>query len=175
MTEVEQNPKFKMTPNRPEIIRLKSNEPFWSGENTYGKMNYGYNMKSNGKDYTWFASEAVSKILNAANVQSDTEFTLELRNGTTKDGNPYNIYLLNGKSLRDWSDPIMQDQPVENTAPVEDTQKVDKLAVHEALLWIEKAQKVIADLNKKVDVLMTDYGNRTSDAGHKPGDDELPF
>ena len=55
--------------------------------------------------------------------------------------------------------------------------KVDggRLELHEIALRLEKAEKLLESLGKLVAVLWTDYGNRTGDAGHKPGDDDLPF
>ena len=43
-----------------------------------------------------------------------------------------------------------------------------RLELHEIALRLEKSEKLLA-------VLWTDYGDRTGDAGHKPGDDDLPF
>ena len=50
-----------------------------------------------------------------------------------------------------------------------------RLELHEIALRLEKAEKLLESLGKLVAVLWTDYGNRTGDAGHKPGDDDLPF
>ena len=45
---------------------------------------------------------------------------------------------------------------------------VNKLDLHELTLRVEKLEKIVA-------TLWTDYSNRTSDAGHKVGDEQLPF
>ena len=47
-------------------------------------------------------------------------------------------------------------------------QKDDKMNLHELSLRVET-------LEKKVNILMTWYGEKTGDAGHKPGDEDLPF
>ena len=46
--------------------------------------------------------------------------------------------------------------------------KDDKIAVHELDVRVEKLETIVA-------ILWTDYSNRTSDAGHKTGDETLPF
>ena len=44
----------------------------------------------------------------------------------------------------------------------------EKLELHELSLRVEKLETITA-------TLWEDYANRTSDAGHKPGDNKLPF
>ena len=52
--------------------------------------------------------------------------------------------------------------------PVEPAHKNDTMSIHELTVRVEKLETTIS-------TLWTDYGNRTSDAGHKVGDDKLPF
>ena len=47
-------------------------------------------------------------------------------------------------------------------------QPAKDMALHELTLRVEKLEKIVA-------TLWTDYSNRTSDAGHKVGDEQLPF
>ena len=46
--------------------------------------------------------------------------------------------------------------------------KDDKMGLHELTVRVEKLETIVA-------TLWTDYTNRTSDAGHKVGDEKLPF
>ena len=46
--------------------------------------------------------------------------------------------------------------------------KDDKMGLHELTVRVEKLETIVA-------TLWTDYTNRTSDAGHKVGDQKLPF
>ena len=50
-----------------------------------------------------------------------------------------------------------------------------KLENHELSVRVDELSAKIERLEKIVAVLWTDYGTRTSDAGHKPGDEEIPF
>ena len=53
-------------------------------------------------EYTWWAKDAAKSILEAAHVEKEEDFTLELSTGNSKDGNPYTIWLLDGDSKNDW-------------------------------------------------------------------------
>ena len=50
-----------------------------------------------------------------------------------------------------------------------------KLENHELSARVDELNTKIERLEKIIAVLWTDYGTRTSDAGHKPGDDDIPF
>ena len=91
-------------------IQIEEKHPFKSGVNTYeGKEQpwHGYNVKKSGVEYVYFASQSVHDTIQAANVEINTDFTLELRGYQDKEGNFKNGWFLNGKTI--WQ--YKQDEP----------------------------------------------------------------
>lgn len=85
-------------------VMFKSGKPFKSGVNEkYNKPWHGYDVASGGTEYTWFASEAVHLLIGLAGVKDGDECTIEFKSGTSNAGNNYNIWLLNGKSAKDFA------------------------------------------------------------------------
>ena len=104
METTEQKPKFQPQKvlNTPHLVTFESSEPFYSQENQYGKMSYGYNVVVNGVGHVWFASEAINNLLKLKNIAQGEEISIEFKSGTNETTNqPYKIWLLNGKSAGD--------------------------------------------------------------------------
>ena len=104
MEQNEQKPKFQPQKvlNTAHLVTFESAEPFYSKENQYGKMSYGYNVVVNGVANVWFASEAVNNLLKLKNIAQGEEISIEFKGGTNEStGQPYKIWLLNGKSAQD--------------------------------------------------------------------------
>lgn len=104
MEETKQKPKFEPQKqlNMAHLVTFEATEPFYSKENQYGKMSYGYNVVVNGNDHVWFASEAANNLIKLKNVQQGEEISIEFKSGTNQSTNqPYKIWLLNGKSAQD--------------------------------------------------------------------------
>jgi|TARA_R110002073_G_scaffold314703_1_gene487076 hypothetical protein len=104
METTQQKPKFEPQKvlNTAHLVTFESAEPFYSKENDYGKMSYGYNVVVNGVANVWFASEAINNLLKLKNIAQGEEISIEFKSGTNeKTGNPYKIWLLNGKSAQD--------------------------------------------------------------------------
>ena len=103
-TTTQQKPKFQPQKvlNTAHLVTFESSEPFYSKENDYGKMTYGYNVVVNGVANVWFASEAVNNLLKLKNIAQGEEISIEFKSGTNDTtGQPYKIWLLNGKSAQD--------------------------------------------------------------------------
>jgi len=117
---MDNKPPLKIQPNSPYMIKLEEKTPFKSGVNNYGKNWHGFKLATpiNGSD-VYFASDAVKSLFDLANVTARTEFALEMKTGNTKDGNPFTIWLLNGKGSKDYL-AEQQGQPIQTptTAPV---------------------------------------------------------
>ena len=104
MEETKQKPKFEPQKqlNVAHLVTFEASKPFYSQENQYGKMSYGYNVVVDGNDHVWFASEAVNNLIKLKNVQQGEEISIEFKSGTNQSTNqPYKIWLLNGKSSQD--------------------------------------------------------------------------
>ena len=103
-TTMKQKPKFEPQKvlNTAHLVTFESSEPFYSKENDYGKMSYGYNVVVNGVANVWFASEAINNLLKLKNIAQGEEISIEFKSGTNDTtGQPYKIWLLNGKSAQD--------------------------------------------------------------------------
>jgi len=104
METTQQKPKFQPQKvlNTAHLVTFESAEPFYSKENQYGKMSYGYNVAVNGVGHVWFASEAINNLLKLKNIAQGEEISIEFKGGTNETtGQPYKIWLLNGKSAQD--------------------------------------------------------------------------
>ena len=104
METTQQKPKFQPQKvlNTAHLVTFESSEPFYSKENDYGKMTYGYNVVVNGVANVWFASEAINNLLKLKNIAQGEEISIEFKSGTNDTtGQPYKIWLLNGKSAQD--------------------------------------------------------------------------
>ena len=104
METTQQKPKFQPQKvlNTAHLVTFESSEPFYSKENDYGKMSYGYNVVVNGVANVWFASEAINNLLKLKNIAQGEEISIEFKSGTNEpSGQPYKIWLLNGKSAGD--------------------------------------------------------------------------
>ena len=104
--EQQNNPKLVIQKNQPVTIRLKSLTPFHEGEHPQWGKSYGYNVLLLDGDkyveYTWWAKDAAKQIMEAAHIEAEEDFKLELRTGNSKEGNPYTIWLIDGDSKNDW-------------------------------------------------------------------------
>ena len=93
---------IKLPRGEVHTISLNENrEPFSTGQNTYEGVQknwFGYNIKKNGTEYVYFATDATHNIIQASGVTVNQDFTLELRSYKDNDGNPKNAWFLNGKS-----------------------------------------------------------------------------
>jgi len=104
METTQQKPKFQPQKvlNTAHLVTFESSEPFYAKENDYGKMSYGYNVVVNGVANVWFASEAINNLLKLKNIAQGEEISIEFKSGTNETtGQPYKIWLLNGKSAQD--------------------------------------------------------------------------
>ena len=104
METTQQKPKFQPQKvlNTAHLVTFESSEPFYAKENDYGKMSYGYNVLVNGQAHVWFASEAINNLLKLKNIAQGEEISIEFKGGTNDTtGQPYKIWLLNGKSAQD--------------------------------------------------------------------------
>ena len=108
-------------------VIFKSGQPFKSGVNEkFNKPWHGYDVSCNGVEYTWFASEAAHLLISQSGVKDGDECTIEYKSGTNNTGNNYNIWLLNGKSAKDYAQenaadpgsPIEAPSPEPTTVPV---------------------------------------------------------
>ena len=69
METTEKKPKFEPQKvlNTPRLVTFESSEPFYSQENQYGKMSYGYNVIVDGQSMVWFASEPINNLIKLTN------------------------------------------------------------------------------------------------------------
>ena len=126
MEQNEQKPKFQPQKvlNTPHLVTFESAEPFYSKENQFGKMSYGYNVAVNGVAHVWFASEPINNLLKLKNVQQGEEISIEFKSGTNETTNqPYKIWLLNGKSSQELAQEaphitLEQPSPTQGPGPV---------------------------------------------------------
>lgn len=145
--EQENNPKLVIQKNQPITIRLKSTEPFHESEHPQWGKSYGYNVcvKNGDKyvDHTWWAKDAAKTILRVSRVVREEDFTLELRTGNSKDGKPYTIWLLDGKSANDWAAHDFDNDPKFNepTATKEEFTEQIMTAVNET-----KVKEVVGEV-----------------------------
>ena len=156
METTQQKPKFQPQKvlNTAHLVTFESSEPFYSKENDYGKMSYGYNVVVNGVGHVWFASEAINNLLKLKNIAQGEEISIEFKSGTNDTtGQPYKIWLLNGKSAQDFAqeaphvtpdrlDPIQGPgpaivEPVE-AAPSSDSEMSDTEKV--AIMWAKHVE-----------------------------------
>ena len=123
METTQQKPKFEPQKvlNTPHLVTFESSEPFYSKENQYGKMSYGYNVVINGVGHVWFASEAINNLLKLKNIAQGEEISIEFKGGTNEStGQPYKIWLLNGKSAQDLAQEaphVMPERPSPTQGP----------------------------------------------------------
>ena len=123
METTQQKPKFQPQKvlNTAHLVTFESSEPFYSKENDYGKMSYGYNVLVNGQAHVWFASEAINNLLKLKNIAQGEEISIEFKGGTNETtGQPYKIWLLNGKSAQDLAQeaPYVEPTPAPVSVPV---------------------------------------------------------
>lgn len=153
-------------------MRLKSSQPFHESEHPqYGKS-YGFNVLVKKDDqyveYTWWAKDAARNILQAANVQREEDFTLELRTGNTKDGKPYTIWLLDGLSTNDH---MNKPAPTKEEFAAQINDAVDQMKVAEVageVVDYESLKASLDELEKRVKFL-------EDQSGVSDGDEDIPF
>ena len=158
--------------NQPVTIRLKSTQPFHESEHPqYGKS-YGYNVLIKKDDqyveYTWWAKDAAKQILEAAHVQAEEDFSLELRTGNSKEGNPYTIWLLNGDSKNDW---MNKPNPTKEEFVAQVNEAINKSKVAEVageVVDYEALNTKIDELDKRVKFL-------EEQSGITDEDENIPF
>ena len=112
--EYENKPTYKIPTSGITEIKLKSNEPFKSGENQYGNW-YGYNITVESKECTLFASPAVHELFSLSGVESNELFNIEMRKEYNKSGDQVSRWYLNGKNKFQYQD--NQDQVSQSVSP----------------------------------------------------------
>ena len=112
-------------------------------------------------------STGLEKKIKAENVDVGDIITIE-KVGPS-DQYQYGYFTVNVVEKKALTNKIEMDKyATGETKPVEHTHKKDTMSIHELTARVEKLETIVA-------TLWTDYGNRTSDAGHKVGDDKMPF
>ena len=148
-----------------ESITLEYDQPLET-EGKYGKQyTYGHKAVITGETkYT--ANPRVHGLIQELGVSKGDTIIIEKVQATPNDY--IKVYLPENQPIKqqtDFSKPI--DKGIANfEKQFEEPDK--KLENHELSVRVERLEKIVA-------VLWTDYGTRTSDAGHKPGDEEIPF
>ena len=149
----EQKPTLKIGKGEVVNMKLESLNPFKEGENEWDgvkKKWFGYNVTKGSQEFTYFASEAVHKLIQIAKPEG--EFQMELRTVNNKEGQSRSMWFLNGKNLWQYEDDLKPDTmevapqkeveinptPVSNPGPglPDDQWKID---IEERLEKLEKA------------------------------------
>tara|TARA_R100000278_G_scaffold44073_1_gene38429 strand:+ start:604 stop:1137 length:534 start_codon:yes stop_codon:yes gene_type:complete len=172
----EKKPLFKpqQTLNTPRLVTLEGAEPFYSKEDQYGKMNYGYNVVVDGQSMTWFCSESVNKLIKAAFIKQGEEFSIEFKSGTNQKTNqPYKIWLLNGKNLND----LMQEAKVTQNPAPGPMKAADPVATPSSDQIAPQSASGIKDA-EKLEILWNDFKERNPDKVLPEAiinDEDIPF
>ena len=148
----EQKPTLKIGKGEIANIKLESLTPFKEGENEWDgvkKKWFGYNVTKGSQEFTYFASEAVHKLIQIAKPEG--EFVMELRTVNNKEGQSRSMWFLNGLNLWQYEDNMSDTKevapqkdvevnpaPVSNPGPDLPNDKW-KLDVEERLEKLEKA------------------------------------
>ena len=114
---------IKLPKGEAHTISLTDNrEPFSTGQNTYDGVPsnwFGYNIKKNGTEYVYFATDATHNIIQASGIAINQDFTLELKSYKDDNGNPKTTWFLNEKTV--WQYQKGEQKSYETTAPQGET------------------------------------------------------
>ena len=185
----DKKPPLKIQANSPYLLTLEEHEPFKSGVNTYGRAWHGYKIRPiNGSD-VYFASDAVKGLFNVAGVKSNVEFALEMKTGNTKDGNPFTVWLLNGKSLKDYTQEngvvsTPSQPPTPTDTPIEDVGEKTALDTAKHINdWVTTANSRLEAVKRCLDAIEKQMGilvglvNKNDKVQHinNANDEDIPF
>tara|TARA_Y100000593_G_scaffold95130_1_gene200444 strand:- start:14392 stop:14844 length:453 start_codon:yes stop_codon:yes gene_type:complete len=147
---------IKFMENTPVTVTLTFDEPL-ENTNQYGKKQYTYGIKEliTGED-RFSATEKLHEKIQGAGLTKDDVFIVEkIKQDDLNKGFAFfkislpEVPVKRGKPS---STPAPQEPPAQATADIQ----IPDDATFKKIIW-------------------QDYINRTGDAGHKPGDDDLPF
>ena len=153
---------ISLKPGQRESITLAYDKPYES-DGQYGKQYiYGCNEIITGET-KFTANPRVHGLIQELGVSKGDTIIIE-----KVKANPNDYIKVEVPSV-----PAVKTNPPPTHKSIENLEKQfepkgDKMGLHELTARVEKLETTIS-------TLWTDYGNRTSDAGHKVGDDKLPF
>ena len=116
-----------------------------------------------GEDH-FLPSEGLINKMKEENVDMGDEIIIE--KAPTSDKYPYGYFNVEVVKKGDIKPPVHKS--VEKFEKQFEKPTEDKLEKHELSVRVQRLETITA-------TLWDDYSNRTSDAGHKPGDEKLPF
>ena len=159
MEEYKKNKTLKLERGEIANLKLKSENPFSSGSNTYEGQErnwFGYNVFQDGEEYTYFASQAVHDLMKIAGVSAEETFTLELRTERNKEGKTMSIWYLNGKNKWSYEDCLMKPAPQEEVEVAEpkftSRDKVAEDWINQININLSNAQELLKKLKDELTV-----------------------
>jgi len=156
--------------------------PFYEKENEYeGKktMKYGYKItnvthtdgetgETPMKNDCVFFTQTAKDIIDAASCKKNQKVSMELKSGQTKDGHPYTIWILDGKSRKQWAE-----EPQQETTPTAEPPKepvveenVESKSSAQTKVDLTKAMQLCRELSAELEFI----NNMTSEK-----DEDIPF
>ena len=167
---------IKFNDNQREVVELAFEQPL-EGTNSFGKKQFTYGIKPiiSGEEKFSATEKLHEKIQELGASKGDTIYITKVKDPEINKGFAFfKVEPAGNPVKKESSGPLhasIKKFQEKLEPPVEEQNDGGKMAAvdnHELNIRVEKLEKIVS-------ILWTDYGNRTSDAGHKPGDNDIPF
>ena len=163
----------KFVDNQSECVELAFDQPL-EGTNQFGKKQFTYGIKPliTGEE-KFSATEKLHEKIQDLKVKSgDTIYIEKIKKPDVNSGYAFFKVTMQGVPLK--KQPVVEDKGAANFEKQFETpdQKMEK---HELTLRVDRLEEIVAKLQQSCKKLMDDYDTKMSEAGHKPGDEKIPF